>query len=80
MSRVALTTTAFVLAHDCDDCEATHVTRVETARTPSSLPGLGSVPKKLLAELAAIVALREDGWEVAAHGAVIRCPEHRSAA
>ena len=81
MSRVAITATAFALAHDCDDCDATHVTLVETAHAPTSLPGLGLVPKKLLAELAAIVALRDDGWEVSVHGAVIRCPTHfRSAA
>lgn len=61
MSRVAIEGSdgrAFAVANDCLDCEATHVTLVD-------LRGLAlrKASADLLAEAAAVLAAREDGWQ-----------------
>lgn len=75
MSRAVIEGTdgqAFVVANDCNDCEATHVTHVDTRGITLDAHGLRLLDARalpLFAEAAAVLQAREDGW----HG-LFRCP------
>jgi hypothetical protein len=67
VSRVAIEGSdgrAFAVANDCLDCEATHVAIVDLRGL-----ALGTIPAGLFAEMTAVFAAQEDGWQ-----SLLRCP------